>query len=136
MRSVTILFAIAMVLSVVACSDGNSAPPAKHAYEVDSSVYVPPVPPAPGPVTFVVKGHGTVSASDLSFTCASDGVTDTTCTAPHVGVTLYAEAALGWGFDHWDPSMSTDNSMYLESWTYSPETVVFTRLPPIPGADY
>ena len=124
-----VLFATSVGL-VIACSDGVSEPaPAKY-IPPDAAVTVPPLPPARGPITVIVKGHGHVAASDGSFDCGESGGLDGgTCQPPLWNVTLYAAAYLPWEFDHWEPSGSTNSSFTLEEWAPDPLTAVFVPIP-------
>jgi hypothetical protein len=137
MRFATVVCSVTIIMlvgNVAACSDDGSEPSRKIASPPDAAVNVPPVPPARLPITVVVKGHGHVAASDGSFDCGESGGLDGgTCHPPHYGVTLYAAAYLPWAFDHWEPSLSTDSSFQLESWTADPLTAVFVLLPGVDG---
>ena len=122
-----------LALSSAACSDGGGATPAKLTPPPDAAVTVPPETPARSPITVVVKGHGHVAAIDGSLDCGESGGLDGgSCKATHYGTTLYAAAYLPWAFDHWEPSLSVNPSLQIESWTSDPVTAVFV---PLPGSD-
>lgn len=86
-----------------------------------------PATPAWTPVTITIQGKGSVKSQDGSLFCAPAGTPDAgSCTLSHYGLTIYEENEIGWLFDHWEPSMSHDTSMYVNSWTSSSITAVFT----------
>ncbi len=143
--STTVATLLAIATFATACSDASTTTPAKPAPATDAAVSVPPEPALQGPITIIVKGKGTVAAIDGSFACTSDGTTTTgTCVPPHAGVAMYTAPVIEWGFDHWEPSMSADASMYINTWTPSPITAIFKKVsipdasngtaPPIPDA--
>jgi hypothetical protein len=112
------------------CSDGPAAP-VKQAYTPpDAAVTVPPEPAPQPPILIVLKGYGEVLSPDGAVNCTPDAGVDG-CTPKHVQTTLYAKGILPWMFDHWEPSMSTDPTEYVASWS-GPLTAVFV---PIPGLD-
>ncbi len=112
-------------ITLAACSSGDPAPAAKRTYSPpDAAVTVPPEAPGPSPVLVVIKGAGQVVNGDGTFECTPDAGADA-CTAALWDDTLYAAGYLPWKFDHWEPSMSTDTTIYLARWTGSPLTAVF-----------
>ena len=119
------------------CSDGGDASPAKVTPPRDAAVTVPDATPERAPITLIVKGRGHVEANDNSIDCGESGVLDGggPCRPPHYGVILYAAAYLPWAFDHWEPSLSANSSLALESWTTDTVTAVFSPLPIDAGAD-
>ncbi len=132
--SSAIIAIIALALTAPACSDDGGAAPKKVTLPPDAAVTVPPETPARKPTTVVVKGHGYVASLDKSIECGESGdLEGGTCKATHFGTTLYAAAYLPWAFDHWEPSMSINSSLELESWTSDTVTAVFTILP-VPDA--
>jgi hypothetical protein len=119
------------LMALTACSDGASTPAKQTYVPPDAAVTVPKENPPLPPILIVVKGNGEVATSDGEIDCKSDSKA-ADCTPTHYGATLYAAGTLPWMFDHWEPSMSTDSSLYLASWTGGPITAVFV---PIPGLD-
>ncbi len=76
-----------------------------------------------------IQGAGHVATVDHSVDCTSDGTATTgKCTA-QFGDTIYAGAALHWGFDHWEPTNSTDFSLMIGRATPPTITAVFVDLP-------
>ncbi|HEY2511153.1 MAG TPA: hypothetical protein VGI39_09865 [Polyangiaceae bacterium] len=87
-----------------------------------------PASPAWTPVTITVQGKGAVKSDDGAFFCAPSGTPDAgSCTLANWGVTIYEQNTIGWQFDHWEPSMSHDTTMYINSWTPAAVTAVFVQ---------
>jgi hypothetical protein len=111
---------VAVALVQIACGGDDSAPAAKGTPTPtvqDSGGFS--LSDAESGTTVTITGAGTVytggpfAKSNLAVNCTSDGTTTTgNCKAEYQD-TLYAVAAPGWSFSHWDPGSISGSTYYV-----------------------
>jgi hypothetical protein len=116
--SITLLASAPLLFAAfAACSSSTDTgtPPPSTTQDAATPSPQPSTQPTPfQPIPLTIVGSGRVVTKDSSLDCTSDGTTQSgKCSVMYPGDTLYAQHGYNWSFDHWEPSMGEDSTLYI-----------------------
>jgi hypothetical protein len=124
------IFIAPLFALVAACSssDGGGTGGGTNPHSQTPNSLEPSDGSAPLPtIAIAIQGKGAVVSRDARVNCTSDGSTTTGTCSTYYEETLYAEAASGWSFSHWDPAVSDTSALLLTVASPTAVTAVFKQ---------